>query len=47
MGGALTRVYRKGRLEAEGFPVAEVSEYLGTRHGRVGRLLRPVEGTAP
>jgi magnesium transporter len=29
MGGALTRVYRNGTLEAEGFPVADVSEYLG------------------
>jgi magnesium transporter len=28
MSGALTRVYRKGALEAEGFSVAEVSEYL-------------------
>lgn len=28
MGEALTRVYRKGVLEAEGFPVADVSEYL-------------------
>ncbi|MEA2522687.1 MAG: magnesium transporter [Actinomycetota bacterium] len=28
MGGALTRVYRNGVLEAEGFPVADVSEYL-------------------
>jgi len=28
MSGALTRVYRKGALEAEGFPIAEVSEYL-------------------
>jgi magnesium transporter len=28
MGGALTRVYRKGVLEAEGFPVADVSDHL-------------------
>jgi magnesium transporter len=28
MGEHLTRVYRKGILEAEGFPVADVSEYL-------------------
>jgi magnesium transporter len=28
MGDVLTRVYRKGALEAEGFPVAEVSEFL-------------------
>ena len=28
MGTALTRVYRKGALEAEGFPVADVSDYL-------------------
>ncbi len=28
MGEALTRAYRKGLLEAEGFPVADVSEYL-------------------
>jgi magnesium transporter len=28
MGDALTRVYRKGVLEAEGFAVADVSEYL-------------------
>ena len=28
MGDAMTRVYRKGVLEAEDFPVAEVSEYL-------------------
>jgi magnesium transporter len=29
MGEATTRVYRKGILEAAGFPVADVSEYLG------------------
>ena len=29
MGDPTTRVYRKGVLEAEGFPVADVSEYLG------------------
>jgi magnesium transporter len=28
MGDALTRVYRKGVLETEGFPVADISEYL-------------------
>ena len=28
MGDPMTRVYRKGVLEAEGFPVADVSEYL-------------------
>jgi magnesium transporter len=28
MGQARTRVFRKGTLEAEGFPVANVSEYL-------------------
>jgi magnesium transporter len=28
MGDAQTRLYRRGILEAEGFPVAEVSEYL-------------------
>jgi magnesium transporter len=28
MGSATTRVYRKGVLHAEGFPVADVSEYL-------------------
>jgi magnesium transporter len=28
VGDAMTRVYRKGVLEAEGFPVADVSEYL-------------------
>lgn len=28
MGQAQTRVYRKGTLEAEGFPVADVSEFL-------------------
>ncbi len=28
MGHALTRLYRKGVLEAEGFPVADVSEHL-------------------
>jgi magnesium transporter len=28
MGEPMTRMYRKGVLEAEGFPVAEVSEYL-------------------
>ena len=28
MGDAGTRVYRKGTLEAEGFAVADVSEYL-------------------
>ena len=29
MGEALTRVYRKGVLDAEGFPVADVSDHLG------------------
>ena len=29
MGDPMTRVYRKGVLEAEGFPVADVSEYVG------------------
>ena len=28
MGDPMTRVYRKGVMEAEGFPVADVSEYL-------------------
>ena len=28
MGDTMTRVYRKGVLEAEGFPVADVSDYL-------------------
>jgi magnesium transporter len=28
VGDAMTRVYRKGVLDAEGFPVADVSEYL-------------------
>jgi magnesium transporter len=28
MGGPMTRVYRKGILEAEGFPVSDVSEHL-------------------
>jgi magnesium transporter len=28
LGEALTRVYRKGSLEAEGFPISELSEYL-------------------
>ena len=28
MGGAMTRLYRKGVVEAEGFPVADISEYL-------------------
>ncbi|MGH9197366.1 MAG: hypothetical protein ACRD1T_16695, partial [Acidimicrobiia bacterium] len=28
IGHFLTRTYRKGILEAEGFPIAEVSEYL-------------------
>jgi magnesium transporter len=28
MGEALTRVYRKGALEADGFPVADVSDFL-------------------
>jgi magnesium transporter len=28
MGEPMTRVYRKGILEAAGFPVADVSEYL-------------------
>jgi magnesium transporter len=28
MGAAMTRVYRKGVLEAEGFPVAEISDHL-------------------
>lgn len=28
MGEALTRVYRKGALEADGFPLAKVSDYL-------------------
>lgn len=28
MGDALTRVYRRGVLEAEGFPVADVSDDL-------------------
>ena len=28
MADAMTRVYRKGVLEAEGFPIADVSEYL-------------------
>jgi magnesium transporter len=28
MGEPMTRVYRKGALEAEGFPVADISEYL-------------------
>jgi magnesium transporter len=28
MGAALTRVFRKGVLEAEGFPLADISEYL-------------------
>ncbi len=28
MGNPMTRVYRRGVIEAEGFPVAEVSEYL-------------------
>jgi magnesium transporter len=28
MGDPMTRVYRKGVLETEGFPIAEVSEYL-------------------
>ena len=47
MGEHLTRVYRKGILEAEDFPVADVSDYLGgTGHGRLGRPLRPVEGPA-
>jgi magnesium transporter len=31
MGDAKTRVYRKGVLEAEGFPLADVSEHLGDR----------------
>lgn len=31
MGQALTRAYRKGVLEAEGFPVADVSDYLEER----------------
>ena len=37
MGAPMTRMYRKGVLEAEGFPVADVSEYLErARHRRVG-----------
>lgn len=31
MGHAMTRVYRKGVLEAEGFPLADVSEHLEER----------------
>ncbi len=31
MGHAMTRVYRKGVLEAEGFPLADVSEHLKER----------------
>lgn len=31
MGHAMTRVYRKGVLEAEGFPLADVSEHLEVR----------------
>jgi magnesium transporter len=31
MGDALTRVYRNGALDAEGFPLAEVSDYLEER----------------
>ena len=47
MGDAMTRVYRKGVLEAEGFAVADVSEHLDEhRHGGVGRLLRAVQGPA-
>ena len=48
MSSAQTRVYRNGVLESEGFPVADVSEYLAELgHGGVGRLLRPIERTAP
>jgi magnesium transporter len=31
MGEAMTRVYRKGVLEAEGFPLADISEHLDER----------------
>jgi len=36
MGEAMTRVYRKGVFEAEGFAVADVSEYLDQRGTVVG-----------
>ena len=39
-------MYRDGVLEAEDFPVADVSEHLEGRHGGLGRLLRAVEGGA-
>ena len=42
-----TRVYCKGVLEAEGFPVSEVSEHLERAgHRRVGRPVRAVAGPA-
>ena len=45
MSSAQTRVYRNGVLEAEDFPVADVSEHLArARHGRLGRPVRAVEG---
>ena len=38
---ANTRVYVKGVLDAEGFPVADVSDHLAREgHGRVGRPVR-------
>ncbi len=47
MGDAMTRVYRKGVLEAEDFAVSDVSVHLErARHRGVGRLLRPVQGPA-
>jgi hypothetical protein len=36
MGEVLTRVYRNGALEAEGFLVADVSEYLEQPTRRCG-----------
>jgi hypothetical protein len=41
MGVALTRVYRKGAPGAEGFPVADVSEYAAPW----GSATRSVAGT--
>lgn len=52
MGTALTRVYRKGALEAEGFPVADVSDYLeqtnlSPRDYRQNLIVKKVSSRAP
>ena len=37
MGEPMTRIYRKGVLEAAGYPLADISEYLGDPDAVVGR----------